>query len=1038
MNQATQQITIVGNTNFTYFGGPVGPVATNVNKFGSPLALSLAYAGTNSTTYGPSTNRPTNAGTYFLLATLPGNDNWQTASSAPFLFTIDKMLPVIQVMGTNSFTYSGGPNGPTGANVDAPNITGLRFTYQGTNSTTYGPSTNRPTNAGTYFAVAGLEESANLLAASSAPFEFTITQASSTISVLGETSFTYNGSPQGPVGADISGPTNNPVTFNYQGTGGTSYGPSADKPVAAGSYTVTATLAGDGNFTEATSAPFAFTILALQNVTLAASSANLTFGESLNLEGGVNEILRKDQAVNQAIADLNPAGLSRTLTISGASALRPYQVELDLLIEGTGYGAALGDYYAYLRHTSADGVNQQTSVILNRLGVTPSDPTGSLADGINAIFSSATEANLAAAVDPSSGPLTGRYQASGLSALGEMDPNGTWTLFVADQSQGGTGRLAGWGLKLTEVPMIGSTGPSPVTYQVTEGANLVSLIGSQVTALSGTGTVKVRATAAATTAYAAGSAEITITLQKAPVSISSAPTASAITSGATLSSSTLTGGAAVSGASPVDGSFAWSTPSNAATASGSYPVTFTPAQTDNYEVATTNVVVTVNALTSLLANNINLTSATSSISVPMPTAALSAMTLEFWLKPASDLDSGTYSVVRKNSPSGGSELSVSLNYSSSTVASLSATVTAASDSSATASADLIDPLAWNHVALVVSSSSVQFFINGTAGSSTRLMRALAWSTQPLVFGRSFRGQIDDIRIYSGARDGSQISADKTGPALASYESSLVAYYKLDEGSGTALVDATGRNEAATGSNIAWGPGRSPGAWDITSGDYHLQDDGSSLLLELGGTEGTTLYDQIFVRNGAATLDGILSLMFIGSYTGPVSGSWNTFDLIWAQNGIVFGDNYQLIFNEAGYTVDLAVVDKDGGDLLQATVREVTQADLEQAAALARPALGVAKSPGPNGAVEMMYTYARPKGGVYVEGRYLVDGVKYEVQISNDLNKWDLAPVEEVSTAPAGDGMEDITVRVISQSHRGFLRLNVMGDKTPVQLIGGGN
>ena len=176
-------------------------------------------------------------------------------------------------------------------------------------------------------------------------------------------------------------------------------------------------------------------------------------------------------------------------------------------------------------------------------------------------------------------------------------------------------------------------------------------------------------------------------------------------------------------------------------------MTFTPAQTDNYEVATTNVVVTVNALTSLLANNINLTSATSSISVPMPTAALSAMTLEFWLKPASDLDSGTYSVVGKNSPSGGSELSVSLNYSSSTVASLSATVTAASDSSATASADLIDPLAWNHVALVVSSSSVQFFINGTAGSSTRLMRALAWSTQPLVFGRSFRGQIDDIRIY---------------------------------------------------------------------------------------------------------------------------------------------------------------------------------------------------------------------------------------------------------------------------------------------------
>jgi len=55
---------------------------------------------------------------------------------------------------------------------------------------------------------------------------------------------------------------------------------------------------------------------------------------------------------------------------------------------------------------------------------------------------------------------------------------------------------------------------------------------------------------------------------------------------------------------------------------------------------------------------------------------------------------------------------------------------------------------------------------------------------------------------------------------------------------------------------------------------------------------------------------------------------------------------------------------------------------------------------------------------------VVGGVSYEVQMSADLGTWVSAPIEEVSSAPAGDGMEDITVRVISNSSRGFLRLKV--------------
>jgi hypothetical protein len=231
--------------------------------------------------------------------------------------------------------------------------------------------------------------------------------------------------------------------------------------------------------------------------------------------------------------------------------------------------------------------------------------------------------------------------------------------------------------------------------------------------------------------------------------------------------------------------------------------------------------------------------------------------------------------------------------------------------------------------------------------------------------------------------------------------------------------------SAYANGIEWSPGRSPGAWHLAEGDYLLANDGTSLLLELGGTTPTTLYDQIFLQNGIATLDGIVNLMFIGTYTGPVSGSWHTFDLIWAQDGIVFGDDYRLAFNEAGFTVDTAVVAKDGGEVWQATVRQVaTQADLEQAAALAQPALGLAQSPGSASTVEMMYTYTRPVGGSYLSGQYVVSGVRYEVQASTNLVTWTNAAMEPVSNVPAGDGKENATVRVIGSGPKTFLRLKV--------------
>ena len=82
----------------------------------------------------------------------------------------------------------------------------------------------------------------------------------------------------------------------------------------------------------------------------------------------------------------------------------------------------------------------------------------------------------------------------------------------------------------------------------------------------------------------------TLEIVKATPSITSAPTASAITVGQSLGSSVLTGGTA-----SVPGSFAWTTPGTLPPeGTSSYSVTFTPTDTANYNTVTTTVSTTVN------------------------------------------------------------------------------------------------------------------------------------------------------------------------------------------------------------------------------------------------------------------------------------------------------------------------------------------------------------------------------------------------------------------------------------------------------------
>ena len=101
-----------------------------------------------------------------------------------------------------------------------------------------------------------------------------------------------------------------------------------------------------------------------------------------------------------------------------------------------------------------------------------------------------------------------------------------------------------------------------------------------------------------TTDYNTVAGSVTVMVNKATPTVTTLPTASAISVGQTLVSSTLTGGVASAGSTPVPGSFAWATPATAPPL-GADPenVIFTPTDGVDYNTVTVSVTVTVNSKT---------------------------------------------------------------------------------------------------------------------------------------------------------------------------------------------------------------------------------------------------------------------------------------------------------------------------------------------------------------------------------------------------------------------------------------------------------
>jgi len=84
-------------------------------------------------------------------------------------------------------------------------------------------------------------------------------------------------------------------------------------------------------------------------------------------------------------------------------------------------------------------------------------------------------------------------------------------------------------------------------------------------------------------------------------------------------------------------------------------------------------------------------------------------------------------------------------------------------------------------------------------------------------------------------------------------------------------------------------------------------------------------------------------------------------------------------------------------------------------------LSVEASPAP---MAMLFSYNRPAGGSRLGGRYVAEGLEYEVQRSTSLGSWMAVEAEEVNAVPLEAGWERVTVRVPSTGNKAFLRLKI--------------
>ncbi len=200
---------------------------------------------------------------------------------------------------------------------------------------------------------------------------------------------------------------------------------------------------------------------------------------------------------------------------------------------------------------------------------------------------------------------------------------------------------------------------------------------------------------------------------------------------------------------------------------------------------------------------------------------------------------------------------------------------------------------WTHVAGTYDGSNIRVYINGTLRGTTAYSNGIIDSGNPLTLGSRgtgnyLTGSLDEVRIWNVVRSETQIN-DNKDIELTGSESGLVAYYKMNDGSGSTLTDnSTNSNTGTLMGDTYWGDDSLP--VELTSFTAASTTEG----VELRWTTENEIDNLGFVLERAANKNGpwqeIASFNTHNALVGQGTISQTT-NYTFIDNSIEFGSNY---------------------------------------------------------------------------------------------------------------------------------------------------
>jgi subtilisin-like proprotein convertase family protein len=149
-----------------------------------------------------------------------------------------------------------------------------------------------------------------------------------------------------------------------------------------------------------------------------------------------------------AIPDNNTAGADATMAVNKFSGSL---TDLDLSLDGTSCSSAVGSTTVGLTHTWVGDLSVRLTSPLGTSVTVMSRPGGNNNQGNNfcqTVLDDAGSTNIQS-ITSAGAPFTGTFApSSALSPFNGQDPNGTWTLNVADMAAQDTGSIRSWSLRL--------------------------------------------------------------------------------------------------------------------------------------------------------------------------------------------------------------------------------------------------------------------------------------------------------------------------------------------------------------------------------------------------------------------------------------------------------------------------------------------------------------------------------------------------------------------------------------------------------------